>query len=79
MGGKHKRIVGEILDALRRIQKDEALQITPEQLGSSKNGIRCALYRAAQKSGRKIATATDGQFLYVWKKADSRAALQLDE
>jgi hypothetical protein len=70
MGGKHKRIVVEILYAFRRIRKDEALQITPEQLGGSKAQIRSALYRAARKSGRKIATSTDRDFLYVWKKTD---------
>jgi lambda repressor-like predicted transcriptional regulator len=66
--GKHEQIVADILSALRRIQKNEALQITSAQLGGSKAQIRSVLYRAARKSGRKIATSTDADSLYVWKR-----------
>jgi hypothetical protein len=66
--GKHKEIVAEILSALDRLENGMALQIASAELGN-KDGVRSALYRAAQKSGRKIATSIDANFLYVWKRA----------
>jgi hypothetical protein len=65
---KHQQIVAKILSDLRGIQNSEVLQITPAQLGGSKDRIRSALYRAARKSGRRIATCTDADSLYVWNK-----------
>jgi hypothetical protein len=68
--GKHKKIVAEILSALDRLENDLALQITSAELGDNIDGVRSALYRAAQKSGRKVATRTDAKFLYVWSKSE---------
>jgi hypothetical protein len=67
--GKHGQIVAKILSDLCRIQNCETLQITSAQLGGSKAQIRSALYRAARKSGRKIATSTDADSLYVWNRS----------
>ena len=68
--GKHKIIVAEILSALDRLENGLALQITSAELGDNLDGVRSALYRAAQKSGRKVATTIDANFLYVWNKSE---------
>jgi hypothetical protein len=39
-------------------------------LTESKEKVRSALNRATRKTGRKVATATDANFLYVWNVAD---------
>jgi hypothetical protein len=43
-----------------------AFKVPLDQLGDSKANVRSALNRATRKGGRKIATATDEKFLYVW-------------
>jgi hypothetical protein len=68
--GKHKKIVTEIFSALDHLQNGMVLQITSAQLGEDKHRVRSALYRAARKSGRKVVTLTDAQFLYVWNKSE---------
>jgi hypothetical protein len=35
-------------------------------LGDTKENVRSALSRVARKGNRKIGTATDENFLYVW-------------
>jgi hypothetical protein len=39
------------------------------ELGDTKENVRSALNRAARKSNREVATATDENFLYVWNVA----------
>jgi hypothetical protein len=66
--GKHKQIVTRILSDLDQIAKGVALKVPLEQLAESKEKVRSALNRATRKSGRKVATASDGTFLYVWNE-----------
>jgi hypothetical protein len=63
---KHKGIVAAILSDLDQLKAGSAFKIPLEGLGDSKANVRSALNRATRKSGRKIATATDEEFLYVW-------------
>jgi hypothetical protein len=64
--GKHKQIVNVILTDLEKLKSGSALKIPLENLAESKEKVRSALNRATRKAGRKVATAADSAFLYVW-------------
>jgi hypothetical protein len=64
--GKHKEIVTAILTDLDRLKAGSAIKIPLADLAQSKERVRSALNRASRKAGRKVATATDRTFLYVW-------------
>lgn len=66
--GKHKQIVTQILDDLDQIKPGVALKVPLVGLNSSKEKVRSALNRATRKGGLNVATATDGDFLYVWNE-----------
>ena len=66
--GKHKQIVMKILSDLDQVEKGVALKVPLAQLTESKERVRSALNRATRKSGRGVATASDGTFLYVWNE-----------
>lgn len=67
--GKHKEIVTKILSDLSQLEKGVALKVPLTELAASKEKVRSALNRATRKSGRTVATASDGAFLYVWNEA----------
>ena len=64
--GKHKAIVTKILSDLDQTPKGIALKVPLAQLAETKERVRSALNRATRKTGRKVATASDAAFLYVW-------------
>jgi len=64
--GKHNEIVGLILRDLNDLKPGAALKVPLAELSFSKEKIRSALNRATRKARRKVATATDANFLYVW-------------
>jgi hypothetical protein len=64
--GKHKLIVSTILKDLDRLKPGSALKVPLAELVQSKEKVRSALNRATRKDGRKVATASDASFLYVW-------------
>ncbi len=64
--GKHKRIVTAILADLGQLKAGSALKVPLADLAESKEKVRSALNRATRKAGRKVATASDATFLYVW-------------
>lgn len=66
--GKHREIVTKILSDLDQIPKGVALKVPLAQLPESKEKVRSALNRATRKSGRKVSTASDAGFLYVWNE-----------
>jgi hypothetical protein len=66
--GKHKAIVTKILSDLDQLQEGVALKVPLAGLEHSKEKVRSALNRATRKSGRNVATASDGTFLYVWNE-----------
>ena len=45
-------------------QRDEAHPLSELKEGKAK--VRSALNRAARKTGRILATASDSEFLYIW-------------
>ena len=64
--GKHKQIITIILRDLDGLKADAALKVPLSELAESKEKVRSALNRATRKAGRKVATASDSRFLYVW-------------
>ena len=66
--GKHKGIVTKILSDLDQLQAGTALKISLAELEDGKENVRSALNRATHKSNRRIATATDANFLYIWNE-----------
>jgi hypothetical protein len=68
--GKHKQIVTVILKDLDNLTPGAAIKIPLDKLVVSKEQVRSALNRATRKAGRKVATAADSTFLYVWNVAD---------
>ena len=70
--GKHKQIVTRILSDLDRVPNGTALKIPLAELRESKEKVRSALNRATRKAGRKVITASDDTFLYVWDALTSR-------
>ena len=64
--GKHKLIVTTILKDLDNLEVGAAIKVPLAELVESKEKVRSALNRATRKGGRKVATATDEKFLYVW-------------
>lgn len=69
--GKHKKIVTAILLNLDELEEGSAFRVPLADLGDTKENVRSALNRATRKSSRDVATATDGNFLYVWNVAKS--------
>jgi len=68
--GKHKLIVTTILRDLDRLGTASALKVPLSELVQSKEKVRSALNRATRKAGRKVATASDATFLYVWNVSE---------
>jgi hypothetical protein len=68
--GKHNRIVTMILADLDDLKSGSALKVPLAELAESKEKVRSALNRATHKSNRRVATATDSEFLYVWNVAE---------
>jgi hypothetical protein len=69
--GKHKAIISRLLNDLAGLNKGSALKIPITQLPDTKENIRAALSRAARQRALEIATSSNDDFLYVWKKNDS--------
>ena len=68
--GKHKLIVTTILKDLDRLTPGSALKVPLGGLVQSKEKVRSALNRATRKASRKVATASDTTFLYVWNVSE---------
>ena len=68
--GKHKLIVTTILRDLNNLQDGAAIKVPLTELAQSKEKVRSALNRATRKAGRKVATASDADFLYVWNQIE---------
>jgi len=68
--GKHKLIVTSILADLDKLDSGAALKVPLADLAESKEKVRSALNRAIHKTRRKVATASDEEFLYVWNATE---------
>jgi hypothetical protein len=59
-----------MLKDLDNLKAGSALKIPLAELVESKEKVRSALNRATRKAGRKVATAADANFLYVWNVSE---------
>jgi hypothetical protein len=66
--GKHSEIVSAILREVDELGEGIALRVPLAELGDSKENVRAALTRTVRQSKRRVATATDENFLYVWNR-----------
>ena len=64
--GKHKQIVSLILNDLNQLKEGSAIKVPLAELAETKEKVRSALNQATRKEGRKVATATDNRYLYIW-------------
>jgi DNA helicase TIP49 (TBP-interacting protein) len=64
--GKHKQIVSLILYDLNQLKDGGAIKVPLAELAETKEKVRSALNRATRKECRKVATATDDRYLYIW-------------
>jgi hypothetical protein len=65
--GKHKQIITEILSDLAQLKDGAAMRIPLKDLNDTMANVRSALNRATRQKGIPVATATDADYLYVWK------------
>jgi DNA helicase TIP49 (TBP-interacting protein) len=68
--GKHKQIVAAILSDLDNLKAGSALKVPLAELAESKEKVRSALNRATRKAGRRVETASDSNFLYIWNVSE---------
>lgn len=68
--GKHKSMVTTIINDLDQLKDGSALKIPLLELAESKEKVRSALNRATRKARRKVATASDETYLYIWNQGD---------
>jgi hypothetical protein len=68
--GKHKPIITAILGDLGSLKPGSALKIPLAELVESKEKVRSALNRATRKAKRRVETASDATFLYVWNVSE---------
>jgi hypothetical protein len=66
--GKHKTIVTTIINDLNQLKDGSALKVPLAALPESKEKVRSALNRATRKARRKVATASDETYLYIWNQ-----------
>lgn len=64
--GKHREIVTTILRDLDQLTAGAAIKVPLSELADGKAKVRSALNRATRKNGHVVATASDGEFLYIW-------------
>jgi hypothetical protein len=68
--GKHKSIVTTIISDLDQLKDGSALKVPLAELAESKEKVRSALNRATRKARRKVATASDEAYLYIWNQGN---------
>jgi hypothetical protein len=67
--GKHNQLILSILDEMSTLSDGEALKVPiADMKGVSMQNLRAAMARAASSRGLKIATYSDDEGFYVWKR-----------
>jgi hypothetical protein len=66
--GKHKQIVERLLRELGELKPGMAMKIPLSELPDSKENIRSALTRAANQRQIRVATSSNDEHLFVWRK-----------
>ena len=65
--GKHRKVISAIMRDLGALKGGSAIKVPLAALGDSKENVRSALSRETHKRKMTIATASDQEFLYVWR------------
>lgn len=65
--GKHHGTIQKIMSDLAQLEPGRALKIALAELPDSKENVRSALNRETRMRGISVSTASDEDFLYVWK------------
>jgi hypothetical protein len=65
--GKHRKIVDAILEDVENLATGDAVKVPLSALGDTKENVRAALSRESKKRKLVVATAADGNHLYVWR------------
>jgi hypothetical protein len=68
--GKHKAIIEQLLSDISHLEDGKALKVPLSALPDTKENIRSALNRATRKTGIAVATASDEEFLYIWRPTE---------
>lgn len=63
---KHLKIVSEILNKLRQVDRFTAIKIDLVKVGKKKAELRAALHRVANKEGLALSTTSTERHLYVF-------------
>jgi hypothetical protein len=64
-------IIEQLRSDLSQLEERDALKIPLSALPDTKENIRSALSRATRLKGMETATASDDDFLYVWRPANN--------
>lgn len=67
--GKHKRIVDQLLTQVDQLAPGTALKVPLTEVPTTKANLRAALNRVTHKKGISVATSSDADHLYLWKKS----------
>jgi hypothetical protein len=70
--GKHKALVTRILSDLDQIAPGIAIKVALADLHGGMENVRSALNRATRKLGRRVSTASDESFLYIWNESGGK-------
>jgi hypothetical protein len=66
--GKHKQIITRLLADIESLPQGAALKVPLLELPDTKENIRSALSRAAHQRQIDLATSSNDEFLYIWKR-----------
>ena len=69
--GKHHQLVAAIASQIQSLPDGEAVKIPLDRISVSVQNLRSAVTRAMTACGVKVATSSDGESLFVWKKTPS--------
>jgi hypothetical protein len=72
--GKHNELMGRLLTELSALPDGEAIKVPLEDIkGVSLANLRAAVARATSSHGLKIATYSDANNFYLWKRTKRTA------
>ena len=66
--GKHHPMIVDVLDALQHLADGRAIKIPLADYPGSVADVRSAIHRATSKQNIQVATSSDEEHFYVWKR-----------
>jgi hypothetical protein len=75
--GKHHNLITEILDEIGELTEGQALKIPLRKIkGVLVANLRSSISRATKTRGIKIATYSDAQYFYIWKRTAKTSSFE---